>query len=92
MAAIGRVGPARKTGVLFTVRPVITYNSTTFAATSGKLAGGSILSRQWFRAGVAIPGATGLTYTKTAPDIGQPITFRQSATGGVVGISNAITG
>ena len=51
------------------------------------------VSRQWYRSGVAISGATGLTYMQVSADLGAQITYRETATNGagsVVGVSNTL--
>lgn len=44
-------------------------------------------SYQWYRDGVAIPGATGLAYVLTADDVGALMTCRETATNGAGSVS-----
>lgn len=64
-------------------------------ATPGAYSGNPVpsVTRQWYRSGTAITGATGLLYTLVTADLGAAIQFRETATNGagsVVGASNTL--
>lgn len=54
---------------------ILTLNTGTWTA-------GTVFTQQWYRAGVAIPGATGTKYTLTALDANKAISARLVATNG----------
>lgn len=82
-----------------TTAPVIAGNTavgSVLTCTPGTYAGSPTptVTRKWQAAGVDIPGATGLTYTTQAADVGDAITCVETATnsaGSINGTSNAIT-
>lgn len=67
---------------------VLTGTNGTFKG-PGKI----VVTRQWYKGGVAIPNATGATYNPVAGDVGSTITFRNTATSqyGSVSRSSAAT-
>lgn len=65
-----------------TISGVAAVNQT-LAATPGTFSGGFLtLTYQWKADGVAIVGATGLTYLLTATETGKVITITETATNG----------
>lgn len=82
----------------FTARPAISgmpQVGQTLTATNGTIAGGTFASRQWFRDGVPIAGAAGVTYVVQAADIGRVISVVSTAnltSGGTVTASSTPTG
>jgi hypothetical protein len=92
-------GPYGAVAPTITTPPSIsgaTVQGSTLTCTPGVWAGSPAptITREWLRAGVAISGATGLTYVTQAGDVGQAITCRETATnsgGSANSTSNAIT-
>lgn len=87
---------------IFGAKPVNTVLTTisgtakvgsTLTATPGTWQNSPSLTRQWKLAGVAISGATGLTYVPVSGDIGSTITVSETATndGGIVTVTSAAT-
>ena len=70
-----------------------TTTGSTLTATTGVYTGSPTVTGQWYSAGVAISGATGSTYTLAAGDVGNSVTYKETATNGggsVTSTSNAI--
>jgi hypothetical protein len=59
----------------------VSSGSNLSCASTGTWGGSPTFSRQWYRNGVAIPGATGTTYTLTAADVARPAVFQCAVTG-----------
>ncbi|RWR08132.1 SGNH/GDSL hydrolase family protein [Paenirhodobacter populi] len=66
----------------------------TLTATEGTWSGAPVIALQWLRDGVAIAGASGLSYPLTAADAGANISVRASATnaGGAATATSAAVG
>lgn len=70
-----------------------TAEGSVLVATPGVYSNATVVTGQWYMGGVAVPGATSLTYTRTYDDVGKVPTFKETAsnaTGSVEGTSNAL--
>lgn len=91
----GGGGGGGNTAPAFTSLPIISDSALMVGVPVGFVRGtvtgtpAPTLTQQWYRAGVAISGATGNSYTPGLADVGQLLTVRETATNLVAAVQSA---